>query len=474
MPSIPKGTRDFQPAEMSGRNYIFDTVKRIFKNFGFLPIETPSMENIETLTGKYGDEGDKLIFRILNSGDFVESGKLKNISGEEFNSKKLSSLISEKALRYDLTVPFARYVVMHRNDIVFPFKRYQIQPVWRADRPQKGRFREFYQCDIDVIGSDSLLNEIELLQVIEKVFSSLNLKVTIKLNNRKILFGLAEAIGASEHFTQITMALDKLEKVGEKAVIEELGQRGIKPDAVEKMAAFLRFISNEKISSDLGILSSDNHSKSRLEYLTNIFNSPSIGVKGLEEMNFLIKHIKSFKFDFAEIEFDPTLARGLDYYTGSIFEVIAKDAEMGSLCGGGRYDNLTGVFGLPGISGVGISFGADRIYEVLKTLNLIPENTDRCVSAMLVNFGEAELEFALSLLAQLREAGIGAELYPDNAKLKKQFAYADAGKIPFVLMAGRDEILEKKVSVKNMQNGEQVTITEDEVSEYIINASHQF
>ncbi|MCG3164890.1 MAG: Histidine--tRNA ligase [Bacteroidia bacterium] len=449
-PSIPKGTRDFSPAEMVKRNYIFDTIRSVYQRYGYLPIETPSMENTETLMGKYGEEGDRLIFKILNSGDYlkdIDNSKLNNQ-----NSKALLSDISEKALRYDLTVPFARYVVMHRNEITFPFKRYQIQPVWRADRPQKGRYREFYQCDADVIGSNSLLNEVELIQIIDEVFSKLGVAVTIKINNRKILSGIAEVIGEKEKIIDITVAIDKLDKIGVDGVNKELQEKGISQTALIKLQPLISFKGNNS---------------EKLDLLKNLLGNSEIGKKGIEEVESVFEKVKPF--DYAQgdnkssnLELDITLARGLNYYTGAIIEVKVNhpgSTFTGSICGGGRYDDLTGIFGLPDVSGVGISFGADRIYDVLEELKLFPDSASASTKVLVVNFGEAEENYALQIARQLRKAGINTELYPDAAKLKKQFAYADAKKIPFVITAGNDERIKGIVALKNMSNGEQFALS---------------
>ncbi len=444
-PSIPKGTRDFSPAEMVKRNYIFDTIRSVYQRYGYLPIETPSMENTETLMGKYGEEGDRLIFRILDSGNPFDQFK---ISDENF---KVSN-ISGKALRYDLTVPFARYVVMNRNDITFPFKRYQIQPVWRADRPQKGRYREFYQCDADVIGSNSLLNEVELIEIINEVFSKLGVGVTIKINNRKILSGIAEVIGEKEKIVDITVAIDKLDKIGVDGVNKELQEKGISQTAFIKLQPLITFKGN---------------TTEKLALLKWVLADSEIGKKGIEEIETIFEKIKPF--DYAQgdsksvnLELDITLARGLNYYTGAIIEVKVNEAKStftGSICGGGRYDNLTGIFGLPDVSGVGISFGADRIYDVLEELKMFPDSASVSTKVLVINFGEEEENYALQITRKLREAGINTELYPDIAKLKKQFSYADAKRIPFVITAGKDEIAKGIVALKNMSSGEQYALS---------------
>ena len=439
-PSIPKGTRDFTPAEMVRRNYIFDTIKTIFQKFGFQPIETPAMENLSTLLGKYGEEGDKLLFRILNSGDF-----LSDVSGQEFSEKNLNRLsmkICEKGLRYDLTVPFARFVVQHQNEISFPFKRYQIQPVWRADRPQKGRYREFYQCDVDVVGSNSLLNEAELLQIISEVFRALNIRVTVKLNNRKILAAIAEIIGHSDKITDITVAIDKLDKIGIEKVNDELLSKGLTVEAVEALQPVIQ-------------LSGSNSEK--LDQLEKLFADSPTGRDGVGEMRTILSYAETMSIA-VPIELDLTLARGLNYYTGAIFEVKATDVQIGSICGGGRYDNLTGVFGLPGISGVGVSFGADRIYDVLAQLDAFPAEAAQITKILFINFGPTEEKYTLKLLAQLREAGINAEIYPEAAKMKKQMAYANSKSVAYVAMVGENEIANKCISLKNMTTGEQKTL----------------
>lgn len=443
-PSIVKGTRDFSPEEMAKRNYIFDTIREVYKLFGYKQIETPAMESLSTLMGKYGEEGDKLLFKILNSGDY-----LSNITDGEFaekNSSRLTTKISEKGLRYDLTVPFARYVVMHRNEITFPFKRYQIQPVWRADRPQKGRYREFFQCDADVVGSDSLINEVELLQIIDEVFRRLKIRVCIKLNNRKILSGIAEIIGEPEKIVDITVAIDKLDKIGLEKVNEELQSKGIPAEAIEKLQPII-------------LLEGDNTSK--LETLKESLSASEIGLKGVEEIEFILNKAKLLNVA-SEVELDLTLARGLNYYTGAIIEVKALDVQIGSITGGGRYDNLTGIFGLPNVSGVGISFGADRIFDVLNQLELYPEDSTLGTKVMFVNFGSAEEDYILPIIGQLRGRGISSEIYPEAAKMKKQMSYADSNKIPYVVIVGEDEMRERKVTLKNMQSGDQQLLTIDE------------
>ena len=442
-PSIPKGTRDFSPAEMLRRSYIFDTVRSVFSLFGYLPIETPAMENLSTLLGKYGEEGDKLLFRILNSGDFLSGVDRINIANTD--PAKLSQQMCEKGLRYDLTVPFARFVVQHREEITFPFRRYQIQPVWRADRPQKGRYREFYQCDVDVIGSDSLLNEFELVQIIDKVFRLLGIKITIKINNRKILSGIAEIIGEKERITDITVAIDKLEKIGAEGVKKELLDKGISEEAIDRLTPIINLTGSVK---------------EKLDILSDVLSASAEGLKGVAEMKELFGYIEK-ETVAGSVELDLSLARGLNYYTGAIFEVKADDVAMGSICGGGRYDNLTGIFGLEGVSGVGVSFGADRIYDVMLQLNLFPESAGTGTRVLVVNFGNDELPFLLKMTAGLRSAGISTEIYPDNAKLKKQFAYADARKIPFVIIAGSDEIKNGQFILKDMHTGTQETFAID-------------
>jgi histidyl-tRNA synthetase len=444
-PSIPKGTRDFSPAEMVKRNYIFDTIKDVFRLYGFQPIETPAMENLSTLMGKYGEEGDKLLFKILNSGDFVS--KVSDDVYSEKDSAKLTSQISEKGLRYDLTVPFARFVVQYRNDITFPFKRYQIQPVWRADRPQKGRYREFYQCDVDVIGSNSLLNEMELVQIIDDVFGRLKINTVVKINNRKILAGIAEIIGENERMVDITVAIDKLEKIGLEKVNLELSEKGVSGEAIQKLQP---------------ILALEGSSAEKINQLEKILSASEKGIKGVEEMKTLFAYINNLDLQ-TEVELDLTLARGLNYYTGAIFEVKAKDATIGSICGGGRYDDLTGIFGLPDVSGVGISFGAERIFDVLTQLDLFPQESLETTRIMFVNFGEMEEAYCLPVLAQLRKNNVNAEIFPENAKMKKQMNYANKKDIPFVVLAGEAEISEGKFTLKNMESGEQKSVTAEEL-----------
>ena len=444
-PSIPKGTRDFSPVEMAKRNYIFNTIREVFYRYGFQQIETPSMENLSTLMGKYGEEGDKLLFKIQNSGDYFSG-----LTDEELlsrNAAKLASKFCEKGLRYDLTVPFARYVVMHRDEITFPFKRFQIQPVWRADRPQKGRYREFYQCDADVVGSNSLLNEVELVQMIDAVFQKFGIRVSIKINNRKILTGIAEIIGEADKIVDITVAIDKLDKIGLDNVNAELASKGIPQEAIDKLQPII-------------LLSGSNEEK--LATLKNVLAASETGLKGVEESEFILKTIAGLGIQ-SEVELDLTLARGLNYYTGAIFEVKALDVQIGSISGGGRYDNLTGVFGMEGMSGVGISFGADRIYDVLNQLDLYPKEAVNGTQLLFVNFGEAEAAFVLPVLAQVRAAGIRAEIYPDAAKMKKQMSYANAKMVPFVAIVGENEMKEGKVMLKNMTSGEQSLVTPDEL-----------
>ena len=444
-PSIPKGTRDFSPAEMAKRNFIFDTIKDVYALYGYQQIETPSMETLQTLMGKYGEEGDKLLFKILNSGDFI--GKVPANEFVSDNVLKLAAKICEKGLRYDLTVPFARYVVMHRDELQMPFKRYQIQPVWRADRPQKGRYREFYQCDADVVGSDSLLNEVELVQIIDTVFTKFGINVLIKLNNRKILAGIAEYIGQPDKIVDITVAIDKLDKIGVEAVNAEMLANGICQDAVDKLQP---------------ILTMSGTNVEKLETIAQTIATSEIGVKGVEETRFILEKIAAVGLK-NELQLDLTLARGLNYYTGAIFEVKAKDVAIGSITGGGRYDNLTGIFGMPGLSGVGISFGADRIYDVLNTLDLYPQNATQATQVLFINFGEAESDYCLPIASQVRAAGISVELYPDCAKMKKQMAYANAKGIPFVVLAGESEINQGKVTLKNMLTGDQQLVSAEEL-----------
>lgn len=446
-PSIPKGTRDFTPQEMANRNYIFNTIKDVFRLYGFQQIETPAMENLSTLMGKYGEEGDKLLFKILNSGDYLNGLNDEELLGR--NSVKLTNKISEKGLRYDLTVPFARFVVQHQNEISFPFKRYQIQPVWRADRPQKGRYREFYQCDVDVVGSDSLLNELELIQIVDDVYRRLKINVCLKINNRKILSGIAEIIGEAEKITDITVAIDKMDKIGLEKVNEEIASKGISAEAIAKLQPILK-------------LSGTNTEK--LNQLKTVLADSEVGLKGVSELETIFGLCEAMKVQ-TQIELDLTLARGLNYYTGAIFEVKALDVEIGSITGGGRYDNLTGVFGLEGVSGVGISFGADRIYDVLNQLKLYPETSVEQTQVLFVSFGENELLYCLPWLSALRSKGINAEVYPEPAKMKKQMTYADNKRIPFVAIVGETEMNEEKVMLKNMKSGEQSLVSLEEVIE---------
>ena len=440
-PTIPKGTRDFSPVEMARRNYIFDTIREVFHLYGYQQIETPAMENLTTLMGKYGEEGDKLLFKILNSGDV-----LSNFSDEELlakNSARFASQACEKGLRYDLTVPFARFVVQHRNDIIFPFKRYQIQPVWRADRPQKGRYREFYQCDGDVIGSDSLLNEVEMVQMMDEAFRRFGIRVCIRLNNRKILSGIAELIGEADKIIDITVAIDKIDKIGLANVNEELRNKGVTDKAIQQLQPIIGIKGNNR---------------DKLSVLKQFLNPSAIGLKGIEETEYILNHIEQLPVT-STIEVDFTLARGLNYYTGAIFEVKALDLEIGSITGGGRYDNLTGVFGMEGVSGVGFSFGADRIYDVLNQLNLYPPDALKTTQVMFVNFGEREAAYLLPILTQIRAAGIYTEIYPEAAKIKKQMGYADAKHIPFVALVGENEMKENTITLKEMTTGQQYPLT---------------
>ena len=444
-PSIPKGTRDFGPVEMAKRNYIFDTIKEVYALYGFQQIETPAMETLQTLMGKYGEEGDKLLFKILNSGDYMN--KVSDEELHSLNSQKLAAKLCEKGLRYDLTVPFARYVVQHREELQLPFKRYQIQPVWRADRPQKGRYREFYQCDADVVGSDSLLNEVELMQIVDTVFTKFGVRVCIKINNRKILTGIAEVIGEAEKIVDITVAIDKLDKIGLEKVNEELRNDGISEEAIEKLQP---------------IISLSGSNEEKLEVISQVLAGSETGLKGVEETRFILDTLKAVGLN-NEIELDLTLARGLNYYTGAIFEVKALDTPMGSITGGGRYDNLTGIFGLPGLSGVGISFGADRIYDVLNALDLYPKEAVNSTQVLFINFGETETAYCLPIVGKLRQAGIRSEIFPDKAKMKKQMSYANAKNIPFVVLAGENEMAAGKVTLKNMESGEQTLVTVEEL-----------
>ena len=444
-PNIPKGTRDFSPLEMAKRNYIFNTIKEVYALYGFRQIETPAMESLQTLMGKYGEEGDKLLFKVLNSGDF-----LNKVSDEELQQRNplhLAARLCEKGLRYDLTVPFARYVVMHRDELQLPFKRYQIQPVWRADRPQKGRYREFYQCDADVVGSDSLLNEVELMQIIDTVFTRFGVRVQIKINNRKILTGIAEVIGEADKIVDITVAIDKLDKIGLEAVNAELAEDGISQEAIEKLQPIIS-------------LSGTNDEK--LDTIAQVLSSSEIGMKGVEETRFILDTLKTANLN-NEMQLDLTLARGLNYYTGAIFEVKALDVQIGSITGGGRYDNLTGIFGMPGLSGVGISFGADRIFDVLNTLDLYPQEAVHGTQLLFINFGDRETAYCLPIANEMRKAGIRTEVYPDKSKMKKQMSYANAMNIPFVALAGDNEIQEGKITLKNMLTGDQQLVTPAEM-----------
>ncbi|MEI6275805.1 MAG: histidine--tRNA ligase [Prolixibacteraceae bacterium] len=451
-PSIPKGTRDFSPTEMARRNYIFDTVKDIFKLYGFEQIETPAMENLTTLTGKYGEEGDKLLFKILNSGDYLSKANEADLNAR--NSNKTTSQISEKGLRYDLTVPFARYVVQYQSEINFPFRRFQIQPVWRADRPQKGRYREFYQCDVDIIGSDSLLNEYELIQIVDKIFNLLGIGVTIKLNNRKVLAGIAETIGETDRIIDITIAIDKLEKIGLEKVNEELREKGVSDEAIRKLQPIIT-------------LTGTNEEK--LTRIEQVISGSQTGMRGIAELKTIFSYLQKGPVTTA-IELDLTLARGLNYYTGAIFEVKANDVQIGSITGGGRYDDLTGIFGLPDISGVGISFGADRIYDVMEQMDLFPKDQTVSTKVLFVNFGKNEEAFCLPLLNELRQAGIPSEIYPSDEKMKKQMNYANRKGVKYVLLAGETEITEASVTIKNMESGEQVKIETNRLTEYLLKA----
>ena len=450
-PSIPKGTRDFGPQEMSRRNYIFNTIREVYSLYGFQQIETPAMENLSTLMGKYGEEGDKLLFKILNSGDFLRGISTDDLAGGA--TGHLAAQLCEKGLRYDLTVPFARYVVQHREELTLPFRRYQIQPVWRADRPQKGRYREFYQCDADVVGSDSLLCEVELMQIIDEVFRRFGIRVCIKINNRKILSGIAEMIGEADKIVDITVAIDKLDKIGLDAVNEELREDGISEEAIQKLQPIIN-------------LSGTNEEK--IATMRQALAGSEIGQKGIDEVEYVLSKLSTLN---SQLELDLTLARGLNYYTGCIFEVKALDVEIGSITGGGRYDNLTGIFGMPGLSGVGISFGADRIYDVLNQLNLYPEEVTTATQVLFINFGEKETDYSLPILASLRAQGIRCEIYPDASKMKKQMQYANQKGIPFVIMTGETEMAEGKVMLKNMATGEQQLVTPNELCQFIVHSS---
>jgi histidyl-tRNA synthetase len=451
-PSIPKGTRDFLPADVARRTYIFDTIKRSFKTYGFAPIETPSFELSSTLMGKYGEEGDRLIFRILNSGEKVRKADLEALAAD--NLPKFASSLSEKALRYDLTVPFARFVVQHQNELSFPFKRYQIQPVWRADRPQHGRYQEFYQCDADVVGSDSLLYEVDFVLLFDAVLSDLNLPgFTIRLNNRKILTGIAEVSGESDKLIDITVAIDKLDKIGQEGVLTELSSKGVSDQAIERIRPLFGFTgSNDE----------------KLALMRTFLSESEIGQKGLDELEYVLQHVNALGLRKGIVEFDVTLARGLNYYTGAIFEVNAHDVKMGSICGGGRYDDLTGLFGMKGLSGVGVSFGADRIYDVLTELNLFPEDTDQAISLLFTNFGVKEEQYCMQLVHLLRQKGLDCELYPSQAKLQKQLKYANDRNAKFVAMIGEEELKNDTILLKNMHSGEQKQVTEQELIDLMI------
>lgn len=449
-PNIPKGTRDFGPVEMAKRNYIFNTIREVYALYGFQQIETPAMETLQTLMGKYGEEGDKLLFKVLNSGDFLN--KISDEELQERNSLHLAAKLCEKGLRYDLTVPFARYVVMHRDELQLPFKRYQIQPVWRADRPQKGRYREFYQCDADVVGSDSLLNEVELMQIIDTVFSRFGIRVQIKINNRKILSGIAEVIGAADKIVDITVAIDKLDKIGIDNVNQELREDGLTEEQIQKLQPIIS-------------LSGTNDEK--LSTIAQVLKDSETGLKGVEELRFILDTLKSADLK-NEIQLDLTLARGLNYYTGAIFEVKALDVQIGSITGGGRYDNLTGIFGMPGLSGVGISFGADRIYDVLNQLELYPKDSVTTTQLLFINFGDKETAYSMPIINKVRARGIRAEIFPDAAKMKKQMSYANAKQIPYVALVGENEMDEGKITLKNMETGEQKLLTVNELIDTLI------
>ena len=445
-PGIPKGTRDFGPLEMAKRNYIFNTVRGVFEQYGFRQIETPAQENLSTLMGKYGEEGDKLLFKILNSGDFLHGMTADEVANT--STTKLAAKFCEKGLRYDLTVPFARYVVQHREELQLPFKRYQIQPVWRADRPQKGRYREFYQCDVDVVGSDSLLNEVDLMQITDDIFTKFGVRVQIKINNRKILTGIAEVIGEADKIVDITVAIDKLDKIGLDAVNEELRSDGISEEAIEKLQPIIKM---------------EGTNEEKLDVIANVLKDSEIGTKGVEEMRYILSHLDGLD----NVQLDLTLARGLNYYTGAIFEVKALDVQIGSITGGGRYDNLTGIFGMPGLSGVGISFGADRIYDVLNQLDLYPKEMITGTQLLFINFGEKETAYCMPIARKARKAGIRTEVYADSAKMKKQMSYANALGIPYVALAGENEINEGKVTLKNMVTGEQQLVSAEELVEIL-------
>ena len=444
-PSIPKGTRDFSPMEMAKRNYIFDTIKQVYQLYGFQQIETPAMETLGTLMGKYGEEGDKLLFKVLNSGDYLT--KISDEELQERNALHLAAKLCEKGLRYDLTVPFARYVVMHREELQLPFKRYQMQPVWRADRPQKGRYREFWQFDGDIVGSDSLLNEVELMQIVDTVFTRFGVRVQIKINNRKILTGIAEVIGAADKIVDITVAIDKLDKIGLENVNQELREDGLSEEQIEKLQP---------------IISLEGTNDEKLDTIAQVLAASETGLKGVEESRFILNTLKTLGLK-NEIQLDLTLARGLNYYTGAIFEVKALDVQIGSITGGGRYDNLTGIFGMPGISGVGISFGVDRIFDVLNALDCYPKDAVNGTQLLFINFGEKETAYCLPAVAKAREAGIRTEIFPDSSKMKKQMSYANAKQIPFVALAGENEMAEGKLTLKNMLSGEQQLVTTEEL-----------
>jgi len=449
-PNIPKGTRDFGPVEMAKRNYIFNTIREVYALYGFQQIETPAMETLGTLMGKYGEEGDKLLFKVLNSGDFLS--KTTDDELLERNALHLAAQLCEKGLRYDLTVPFARFVVMHRDELQLPFKRYQIQPVWRADRPQKGRYREFYQCDADVVGSDSLLNEVELMQIVDEVFARFGIRIQIKINNRKILSGIAEVIGAADKIVDITVAIDKLDKIGIDNVNAELREDGLTEEQIQKLQPII-------------MLSGTNDEK--LATIADVLKDSETGLKGIEELRFILNTLKTVGLK-NEIQLDLTLARGLNYYTGAIFEVKALDVQIGSITGGGRYDNLTGIFGMPGLSGVGISFGADRIYDVLNQLDLYPKDSVGATQLLFINFGEQETAYCLPILNKVRASGIRSEIYPDATKMKKQMSYANAKQIPFVVLAGESEMQQGKVTLKNMETGEQKLVTTEELIKEVL------
>jgi len=454
-PSIPKGTRDFSPDEMVKRNHIFDLIRKVFRLYGYLPLETPAMENLSTLMGKYGEEGDKLLFKILNSGNYLDGfdHSVTNIQSPECNIQDLTRHISEKGLRYDLTVPFARYIVQHHHELAFPFKRYQIQPVWRADRPQKGRYREFFQCDVDVIGSNSLLYEIELVQIIDDVFSNLGINIMVRLNNRKILAGIADTIGHPDKLTDLTIALDKIDKIGPEKVKAELADRGISKTSVERI---------------MPVIMAEGKMNERFSLLESFLHDSKPGMKGIEELHFITDYLQELNLrnDFV---FDMRLARGLNYYTGTIMEVMAKDVSIGSLCGGGRYNDLTGIFGLPDMPGVGISFGADRIYDVMNELDLFPETIRSVTQVLFINFGPEESKYCFSILPVLRSYGIAVEIYPESAKIKKQMDYANRKNIPFVVLIGQDEMISGRLTIKRMKTGEQQQMTMDELIQIINN-----